>query len=730
VRVTCRVSAALYFLCGCLVDVAAGFMPFAPGSSRPAVAAVGGVAAISGVVIWFLPWERWGKRSSLWLVPLAFALISVHNVFTGGDGFLYGLFFVVAMVWVGLAHPQGTSVAFLPMLALAYLLPLLLAPHTSGVGPWSAFYLVPGCGLVGETVAWVSGQLRRSETAYRRGEAHFRQLFAANPQPMWLYDTETLRFLEVNDAAVEHYGYSRDEFLTMSIADIRRPDDIPALLESVARPRGETDTSGPWTHRLKDGRMIEVEVRSHLLEFQGRPASLVSVNDVTDRLALEDQLRHQAFHDPLTDLANRALFADRVTHALSRRGRFSKVTLLLLDLDGFKTVNDSLGHSAGDQVLVAVAERLRACLRPADTAARLGGDEFAVLVDDATSVTEAKALADRVIATLEVPFVLGDKQVFVHASIGIAMAAGGTADAEELLRNADAAMYAAKASGRARYAVFERSMHTAAVRRLELDAELRAAVASEQFLLHYQPELLLADRRVVGLEALLRWEHPDRGVVSPAEFMSLAEENGLIVPIGNVVLRAACEQLVVWCRHFAVAPFVAVNLSARQLVQPDLLAWVESCLADTGADPSRLVFEVTESAILTDSDAAGRALQNLRSLGARVALDDFGTGYSSLSHLRSFPIDIVKIDRSFVAGLTQSRKAHVRSEDRSVVAGIVGLAHALRIVTVAEGVESEEQAAVLTELGCDMAQGYLFSPPATAEALTGGVLLGALLSRS
>jgi diguanylate cyclase (GGDEF)-like protein/PAS domain S-box-containing protein len=533
---------------------------------------------------------------------------------------------------------------------------------------------------------------------------------------MWLYHRDTIRFLEVNDAAVQQYGYSREEFLEMDLTDIRPAEDVGLLLESMHESQESVVGTGPWRHRLRDGRIIHVEVSSRLISFEGQPAVLVSTHDVTARVTLEEQLREQASHDPLTGLANRNLFAQRVNEELAARPKASHLAVLLLDLDGFKTVNDSLGHSSGDQVLVTVAERLTSCLRPGDTAARLGGDEFAILLPKAGGPRTARAVAERLLKTFERPVHVAGKDFVVQASIGIATPALGSLSAEELLRNADAAMYEAKAAGRGRYSVFERAMYSAAVRRMELDAEMRSALNEQQFLLHYQPEVRLSDRKVAGFEALVRWNHPQHGLVPPNEFISRAEENGLIIPLGDVVLDMACAKLASWQRTSGPDTFVAVNLSAHQLVQPELYAKVKAALARSGADPARLVLEVTETAILTDTDLVRRNLTQVRDLGIRIALDDFGTGYSSLTHLRALPIDVVKIDRSFVADLVSPAAERTgRGATEALVGAIFRLTESLGIATVAEGVETDEQLHLLEELGCQTAQGFLFSKPVPAD---------------
>jgi diguanylate cyclase (GGDEF)-like protein/PAS domain S-box-containing protein len=539
----------------------------------------------------------------------------------------------------------------------------------------------------------------------RASEASFRQLFADNPQPMWVYHATSLQFLEVNGAAMRHYGYSRDEFLVRRITDIRPPEDVPWLTSELgSRTPGAHQSE--WRHRLCDGRVIEVEVTSHEFVFDQQPAVLVTVQDVTRRNALEAELRHQAFHDSLTHLANRALFADRVEHALQREARdTTNVAVLVVDLDGFKTVNDSLGHTAGDTLLVMVAERLQSVLRPGDTAARLGGDEFGILLEDIDSSTDASDVAQRLIDALATPFCLSGKELFVHASIGIALT-GSEHDAGELLRNADAAMYGAKNQGKGGYRLFEPSMHFAALARLELEADLRRAIEANEFVLHYQPVASLSTGKVVGLEALVRWQHPQRGLVPPDEFIPLAEENGLIINIGRWVLREACRQTRLWqTTNPDLELAIAVNVSARQLADPGLVHDVSRVLAATGLHPATLTLEITETALILDTDAVIARLHQLKAIGVQIAIDDFGTGYSSLSTLRDLPIDTLKIDKAFIDRVTTGAEAD------GLVQAILRLASTFQLVTIAEGVERREQLDRLQELGCQQIQGFYFSRP-------------------
>ena len=426
--------------------------------------------------------------------------------------------------------------------------------------------------------------------------------------------------------------------------------------------------------------------------------------------ALKEHLRHQAFHDSLTGLVNRALFHDRVEHALAMRERDSgSVIVLLLDLDDFKAVNDSLGHDAGDQLLMDVAERLESCVRPGDTAARLGGDEFAVLIDNVEGIGAGIVVAERIHAALQAPVVLHGMEVAVHASIGIARA-DGLDDAATVLRNADVAMYEAKQQGKNRYGIYEHGMHHSARLRLELRGQLRTAVDHDQFSLRYQPVVDLASGQVVGLEVLVRWDHPTRGLLAPDEFIAYAEESGLIVPVGAWVLDHALGQMAQW---MAVMPehrelALSVNLSPRQLTQPGLVEEVRLVLAQHAVPPSRLVLEITESALINDTPATLRVMRELKALGLRIAVDDFGTGYSALSYLRQFPIDVLKISKPFVDDV---RRGH---DERALTEAIVRIADALRLETVAEGVEHEDQRVALEAMGCRYGQGFHFARPLAA----------------
>jgi len=453
------------------------------------------------------------------------------------------------------------------------------------------------------------------------------------------------------------------------------------------------------------------------------PAEVAAVAEafnftIAERRALEDQLAHQALHDPLTDLPNRALLSDRLAQALARQKRDSGlVAVAFMDLDRFKLINDSHGHPAGDRLLVSLGRRLSTAVRPADTVARFGGDEFVVLAEGLASLDEATAIADRLTTALNAPFDLGGEEIYLSGSVGLAIARGDESpDPHELIRNADAAMYRAKEHFRGGFAIYDDHMHEGVVNRLQTERDLHRALSERELVVHYQPKCSIRTGEIVGVEALVRWAHPTRGLVNPMEFIPIAEETGLIQPLGEWVLTEACKQVADWHRRFGVPISVSVNLSARQLARPDLPDTVAQVLAATGVDPSSVWLEVTEGSLLGDAVAAAASLSAIRDLGVRVSIDDFGTGYSSLAYMRNLPIDEVKIDRSFVSDVAEDPTA------AAIVASVVGLGHALGLVVVAEGVETAAQLDTVRHIGCDLAQGFYLSRPQTAADL--GAMLG------
>ena len=521
----------------------------------------------------------------------------------------------------------------------------------------------------------------------------------------------------VSPAVTRILGYTPEELIGTQSLDTIHPEDVDTLATLGGHVLGAPGGSAVVEYRVrhKDGRWRHVEaVMTNLFDDPAVGGVVVNSRDVTEHRRVQRELAHQAFHDGLTGLPNRALFLDRLAQALLRlRRENTNVAVLFLDLDRFKVVNDSLGHHLGDELLVAAAARLRACLRPSDTISRFGGDEFTVLMEHAGTREEAIAVAERLLASLEDPFSLNGQDVFVSTSVGIAVADTAEVDAEDLMRRADSAMYAAKAHGRGCVEVYDAAMSERAVARLALESQLRRAVERDEFVLHYQPEVSLVDGRLVGVEALVRWNHPDLGLLSPADFLPVAADAGLLVPLGRRVLEAACRQLRAWWDvHGSDRPLgVAVNLSAPELSRADLVDEVALLLARHRLPAAALTLEITESVLMEDPEAVMGTLTRLKQLGVRLAVDDFGTGYSSLSYLKRFPVDMVKIDRAFVADLGGD------TDDDAIVNAVMGIARTMGLVCVAEGVEHAAQLARLADLGCHVAQGFHLARPMPADGI-------------
>jgi diguanylate cyclase (GGDEF)-like protein/PAS domain S-box-containing protein len=508
-------------------------------------------------------------------------------------------------------------------------------------------------------------------------------------------------------------GYADEELVGSLLTDLLGNDDAVGLRtffdDICATPA--TPTPRDLTLRRKDDSTCQLEsVFNNLLEDPNITGVVVTARDVTERRRLEAELAHQAFHDSLTGLANRALFADRVAHALDRGLRRQNLfAVLFVDLDDFKTVNDSLGHAAGDELLVEIARRLDGCMRPEDTCARLGGDEFAVMVENIDDPEAAIVVAKRVLAAIAVPLRVLGSQVSVQASVGIAFGSG-TQSASEVLRSADLAMYKAKGDGKSRHAVYEPSMHERVLERLALKADLQRSVVAEEFEIYYQPIVALQAGAIVGLEALLRWRHPERGLVLPEEFVPLAEETGLILPLGRFVLHGACREVRRWRNQGYGHLGISVNIAAKQLASPSLPAEVSAALTESSLEPSALTLEITES-VLLDSEAIITRLEDLKQLGVQIAIDDFGTGYSSLNYLRRFPVDTLKIAKPFVDGVGSS------PEQERLASAILRLGATLGLDTVAEGIEEARQFERLRRLRCRYGQGFYFSPPLPAAEI-------------
>ena len=546
--------------------------------------------------------------------------------------------------------------------------------------------------------------------ATRRQTAHFRSLVSSSTDLVLVFGPGGCRY--ASESVAQMLGRPDRELLGEQLAGFVHPDDL-ALVHSASAHGEPAEIVFRLLNRFGEWRHLEAHVTDLRADRQIRGV-VFNARDITERIRLEEQLTRQAFHDGLTGMANRALFRDRLDQALARSERsLGVLAVLLIDLDGFKQVNDSLGHDAGDQLLKVVSERFDAELRPSDTLARLGGDEFAILLDGAHEA-HAVTVARRVLSALAEPVWIAGRELSVGASIGVALHAGGGGRSEDLLRHADVAMYAAKEAGRGRFELFHYDMARELGELLGLEHELRLGLQRGEFTLHYQPEVDLESGEIVGVEALVRWNSPRRGLVPPDRFIRVAEATGLIIGLGEFVLHEACTQAAQWRREGLLPErFVMwVNISGRQLVGGGLGRTVERALHDAGLPADCLGLEVTETTLVEEGAGGARAraeFQQLHERGVRIAIDDFGTGFSSLGQLRSFPVDMIKVDRSFVQGVEAEAK------DAAITANLVTLAHALGVVAIAEGIESDSQLVSLRGLGCDLAQGFLFARPLPAD---------------
>ncbi|MEG3935954.1 EAL domain-containing protein [Microcoleus sp. T3_B1] len=582
---------------------------------------------------------------------------------------------------------------------------------------------------------------KQAESALRQSEQRFRSLIENATDITIILDAEGI-FRYISPSVKRILGYPPHQAIGRSALEIVHPDDCATITETLHKAIENPKRSQcPVEYRVRhrNGSWCYVEaVATNLLYDPAVEGIVINCHDITQRKLAEEQLLHDAFHDALTGLPNRSLFTDRLEHALrlAKRRKDYLFAVLFLDLDRFKVVNDSLGHAIGDQLLVSIARRLEACLRPGDTVARLGGDEFVLLLEDIEGINEATTIVNRLQKKITSPLLLDGHEVFITASIGIALSSGEYLEPTTLLRDADTAMYRAKELGRARHEVFNSSMHAHALRLLQLENDLRRAIesirdqakeedlapspesalpplsAAPQFIIHYQPIVSIANNTITCFEALVRWQHPERGLVSPGEFITIAEETGLIVPLGRWVLRTACHQIRQWQQLFPSNPplSVSVNISVKQFSQPDLIEYIDQVLQETNLDGSSLKLEITESVLIENSESVTAMLVQLRTRNIHLCIDDFGTGYSSLSYLHRFPTNTLKIDRSFVSrmgGEFDFSKGGI--DPTEIVRSIVTLSHNLGMDVVAEGVEEASQLSILKGLKCEYAQGFFFS---------------------
>jgi diguanylate cyclase (GGDEF)-like protein/PAS domain S-box-containing protein len=545
-----------------------------------------------------------------------------------------------------------------------------------------------------------------AEEKRRESEESLRALSEATFEGICIH--EKGKMLLVNHAMARLFGFDdAAELVGKSALDLCAPESREMVTRRILEEYGEPYEA---VGLRKDGSTFQGELHGRAIRFQDRTVRVTAIRDITERKRAEELLRHAALHDPLTGLPNRALFLDRLGHVLaqSRTGVESRLFgVLLLDVDRFKNINDSLGHFVGDRLLSAIVARLVGTLRASDTLARFGGDEFTVLLEDVEDAAEAVRVAERVQEVLARPLKVDSYEIVTSASIGIVVApVSSYAQPERVLRDADTAMYRAKAQGRARYQLFDEAMHTRVSTFLQLETDLRHAVERDEMRFHYQTIVRLADRRIAAVEALIRWDHPRKGLLAPDMFLPIAEETGLIAPIGRWTLREACRAALALRELGRSEPVVvAVNLASRQLFQPDFAGELRRLLAETGVNGADLQLEVTEGVIIEDADAAVALLSELRAMGLSLSIDDFGTGYSSLSQLHRLPVGVLKLDRSFVSRMIEHR------ESRELVRTIVALGHNLGVEVTAEGIETEAQLAELIAMGCEYGQGFLLARP-------------------
>jgi diguanylate cyclase (GGDEF)-like protein/PAS domain S-box-containing protein len=675
------------------------------------------VTSTSGII---LAWRFCRGRSRVWaVITLAFAcgaiwtgVALVHHA--PDQGILAILFEVflsfAALYWFEFRRTStGVLTAILGLVAWAAVFPVgllcdyLLPTAQIPPGLWNVPKYFVAFGMI-------LTLLEDEFLAAGRAIEHYRLLFAAHPHPMWVQDPETLRILEVNDAAVIHYGYSREEFQNMTLRDLRPTEDLGAILKENSGTN-PTKLSGPWRHRRKDGSYIQVDMASHSIDYIGRRCSFVLVQDVTDRQQLHEQLVHQANHDILTGLPNRLLLEDRIQQTLAQAARYGQqAAVLCLDLDRFKQINDSFGHAAGDLCLQQVVARITARLRAVDTFARTGGDEFVILLGELANKSSAMMVARNVLESISKPIDVEGFSFDISASIGISVYPDDGTDSVQLRRSADAAMYRAKQAGGSQYLLVSSQISSSASEISELERFMRSALKDEGLELYYQPQYSMVGN-LCGLEAVLRLNHPQLGTLTADRFLPVAEERGLIVPLCDWVLDEVCRQSLEWQSKNLAPLRISFAVSPLQFLHSDFSARVLSTVTRCGIDPRLLELVVTESTVMRSRPEVASQMRSLAALGVHFSVADFGNSYSCLSHLHQLPVSTLKIDCSFVERISEPNGTY------TIVQAIIALAHGLGLKVVGEGVERADQLECLRTLGCDFVQGQLLAPTLPAAGV-------------
>jgi len=680
------------------------------GSRQWPLYAAATAAAITGIV---LAWKLCRGRSRVWaVITLAFVagefwtlLAIAHQQRDQGIlAILFEIFLAfAALYWFDFRRlSAGVLTAILGLVAWASVFPISLVCASL----FPAAQIPPGLWNVPKyfvAFGMILTLLEDEFLAAARTTEHYRLLFAASPHAMWVHDPETLRILEVNEAAVTHYGYSHEEFLSMTLRDLQPAEYVTGSFKDAGTSTA-TRRTGPWRHRRKDGSYIQVDMASHSIEFQGRPGSFVLVQDVTERQQLHEQLVHQAHHDLLTGLPNRLLLEDRLQQSLAQAARYGQqAAILCVDLDRFKQINDTFGHAAGDLCLQQVVARVSARLRAVDTFARTGGDEFVIVLGELANRNSALMVARSVLESISKPIEVDDFTFDISGSIGISIYPDDGTDPAQLRRAADAAMYRAKQAGGSQYLLVSSHVSSSATEVSELERFMRGALKEGGFEIHYQPRYSLAGP-LCGLEAVLRLNHPQLGVMAADRFLPIAEECGLIVPIGNWVLEEVCRQSIAWQSQRLAPLRISFAVSPLQFLHADFAARVIDIVNQKRLDPRLLELVVTESTVMRNRPEVARQMRSLAALGVHFSVADFGSSYSCLSHLHQLPVSTLKIDCSFIERISDPNGTY------TIVQAIIALAHSLGLKVAAEGVERADQMECLRTLSCDFVQGLLLAP--------------------